>query len=209
MKYTLMSVSDVRAEKKKSIRARLSRWEEVNMEFVDWRSAQQVQEAIREFQIKFHRPNMRHGQRAFLLSAFRALSVAPGFVIEDDAILVPGFASKAERFIQKCPENIDFAALMIPLDHLDKFQPPDYLGNGICRIYQPGATAVTYYSERGAQKIRDLFDRDGSIAQYDVQIFNYARGGELNGYTTHPSQEKLATITDGEPSQIQNTEIIK
>jgi hypothetical protein len=202
LRYALMSVNDERAKNKAVLRSALKRWEEVPLPFY---TPDTIKDA--PFELAVNKTNLLKGQLAFWYSAMSSLSVAPGLVVEDDSmVLLP--PKNLKYFLDDLPGDTDFAALCIPLDELDRFDESFLVTRKLCRIWQTKATAATYYTQQGADKIRWLVERDGIIDQYDGQIMTYAREGELTGYTTRGDRPPLMS-TRNLRSQIQYTEWVQ
>jgi hypothetical protein len=154
----------------------------------------------------------RAGQLGIWFSVLNALAVAheyPIVTFEDDALLHANFVPEFFDRIKQLPDDADFFALFIPRDsdHLYDNETMSVSAK-LCRAYQNYGGVSMYYTPQGARKIMRLLDRDGLHEQYDNQLFDYVKAGELNGYTSKPYFPDLVYITGQEASIVQESEII-
>lgn len=214
MKYTIFQVDDSRQHYVEEIRNELDGWEEVSGLAVDGRVPEQLAVAQEKYPYEIipnrtiHWP--RFGHLGIWYGVLNALELAPIVTFEDDAILLSDwFRFEFDQRIRELPNDADFFALFTPRDSDHMFKPRhDYGRFKTCRVYQPYGGVSMYYTERGADRIKKLIERDGLRNQYDNTLMGYSWNGELKGYTSKPRHPDLVKITGQEVSIIQESDLV-
>ena len=215
MIYTIFSIDDSRLHYKNAIRYQLSNWDEVTGLTVDGTKdgvLESYANARRDYKIHLRPGGLeRVGQVGIWHSVMNALTAAwyhPIVTFEDDAILHHNFVAEFHARSGQLPDDTDFFALFLPRDQDHVYTADMSVSPMLCKAYQRYGGVSMYYTPRGARKIIALLQRDGLTDQYDNQLFQYVKAGELNGYTSKPEYDDLVRITGQEQSIVQESEII-
>lgn len=207
MKYTIFNVDKERQHYIDKMRPKLSAWEDANTYTVDARIPEEFEKARKKFpyEVRF---DARIGHLGIWYSVLTALEDAPIVTFEDDALLHENFKREFDARIAELPEDFDFFSLFIPRDSDHIYTSDKSAGWYICKTYQRYGGVSMYYSKQGAEKIKNLLERDGITGQYDDTLYEYSKNGELNGYCSKPSIQDLVYITGAEESIVQETEYL-
>jgi len=210
MRYTIFSVDDSRKHYTDAIRQTLSDWEEVPALAVDGRipaelaKAQDIHRYPVNYLSQYGSPLV--GQLGIWYGVLNALEYAPIVTIEDDAILGHDFHFHWRNRLTYIPKDADFFSLFLPRDSDHMFNKARAVNNVVTPTYQRYGGVSMYYTEKGANNIKALLDRDGITGQYDDTLYRYSQLGELKGYCSRPEHSDLVYITGSEKSIVQESE---
>lgn len=209
-RYTIFSVSEARRNYTDPIRKTLREngWAELYTRCVDARRSNDVELeiALRGIKVNPVKPLTR-GEIGVWMTVLNGVQNAPVVTLEDDAIMGTEFYAGFETALAELPEDADFFSLFIPRDSDHLFTEEYNIGHSrVCRAYQEYGGVSMYITLSGARRIMQLVDRDGILRQWDNQLYDYAKAGELNGYTSMPSVSDLVYISGSEQTTVHNTE---
>lgn len=209
MKYTIFSINDDRKRYTDAIRKKLLGWEEVPVWSVNGSDSTQLGQAqeLHPYQINDSDRPLKVGHLGIWYSVLNALEHAPLVTFEDDAILSGRFKMDFQSRRMALPSDFDFFSLFIPRDSDHLYHQGLSVNPWLTRPYQKYGGVSMFYSEKGANKIKALLERDGITQQYDETLYSYAREGELNGFCSKPTIQDLVYITGNERSIVQESEV--
>lgn len=209
MKYTVFNIDDSRAHYTNQIFRTLSGWDKVDTECVNGRDRVQLENNIKrhgyEINWKANGP-MRIGHLGIWYTVLNSFEHAPHITFEDDAMLGANFNIAWNLRYRNMPEDTDFFSLFLPRDSDHMFDNSMKVSSMITKTYQRYGGVSMYYTQAGAEKIKELLRRDGITGQYDDTLYAYSKAGELNGYCSVPSLPDLVYISGHEESIVQESE---
>ena len=217
--YSIMTVDDSRAQRKKAIRAAVDLPEITDISWVDARRKVVAWRELEKrpwFKIKWR---LTWGELGVWLSAVTAWEyllesdLDALIVFEDDAIIEPTFNDGIKKYLEELPDDWDAVSLFVPENQRGdyyynvtfnstgdavsyrrgnkRFHDSIYrIGDGLlCRTYQGYCNVAMMYSKSGAQKLLDLTKELGSYTPVDCFVFQMANLRRINAYSPHPRQE--------------------
>lgn len=214
MNYVIFSVDNSRKLYTDAIRARLgeSFWfQEESFKAVDGRVPEEL-----AFWQNFYKIPVKYdakvGQLGIWYSVLAALEYSKGplLTFEDDAMLHPNFNEKFWTTTSQLPKDADAFSLFLPRDQdhvYNKSASQLTVSLGISKAYQVYGGVSMFWTESGINKFWELVHRDGITAQWDEQLYQYGRNGEMNVYTQTPGKHVLVSITGREDSIVQETKL--
>lgn len=209
VKYTIFSINDSRQPYIDNMRSTLRDWEDVGNLAVDGSDEELLNTRAGRYNINFldEYPAPKVGQIGIWMGVLSALEYAPIVTLEDDAILHRNFIKEFEGRLKHVPDDCDFFSLFLPRDSNHLYSKDLAVNAFITKTYQRYGGVSMYYTEQGAQKIKNLIDRDGIQGQYDDILYRYSSAGELNGYCSKPKYSDLVCISGLEQSLVQESEV--
>lgn len=209
-RYTVFSVDTARRHYIDKINAemRRERWTPFYTRCINARFSDDLEREIERRDLKFnlHKPLTR-GEMGIWMTFLNGIQNAPVVTFEDDAIVDDNFHKDFAIAMEELPEDADFFSLFIPRDSDHMFKPEHDLGlSRVCKTYQKYGGVSMYVTMAGAMNIMRLVSEDGIIHQWDNQLYQYAREGKLNGYTSMPTVPDLVRVSSEEETTTHNTE---
>ena len=206
MRYTIFSVDNSRQHYIDKMRPVLSKsMTEVDTYCVDGRIPEELKKAQEKYpyDIKY---DAKVGQLGIWYTVLNSLENAPIITFEDDAMLGGDFMFHLGLRMHEFPGDIDFFSLFLPRDSDHMYNPQDRVGHYLTKTYQRYGGVSMYYSKKGAERIKELLERDGITGQYDDTLYAYSKAGELEGYCSIPTIPDLVYISGLEDSIVQETD---
>ena len=212
MKYTIYSIDNRRERYKRAMKRHLRHWEEVETGCVNGNDPEQLKAAMEKhpYRVDWQSPTPpKVGQLGIWYSFLNAIEHAPLVTFDDDAILNQQFSATWALRSRYIPEDTDFFSLFLPRDSDYMWRPEDDVNKYVTRAYARYGGVSFYITEQGRDKIKALVERDGIRGQYDDTLYAYSKSGELNGYSSKPTDKDLVFITGHEESIVQESDFLK
>lgn len=231
-KYTIISINDVREDKKQRIRASLPDKEEVFINFVDGNDNDQLKEAAEKWSDVETPGPFKRGEFGIFFSLLNTLEYCAEhsdlLVFEDDAMPIMGFQRELDLYLSDYPSDMDFCSLWVPEgQQRDYYYDVKYDEGGnpswtrelkydqsvynighpyLSKVYQGFSLVTTYFTQQGAKKLLDYAREKGMFTPADCMIFIAAHTGRVNGYALNPKTSKIIDYDWNAPTTIHTSQ---
>jgi hypothetical protein len=211
--YTIVSISDDRAENKNRIKQILGEKSLINIKPLNASDDEELFSFLDEnknFNLNLEKYKLGEigcfGSHYKIWQYLASSKIDKILVFEDDAFISDDFIFDVSEALKQLPSKYDLFSVYVDPNQYDRHEEAHIFNDTISKAYQDWSTLCYVITKAGAKKMLKFIKDNGTSHPVDWFIFRNAAKDIFNVYTFNPATGSPMSINDGGNSNIQTTE---